>query len=183
MAELKHIIKKCINGDRAAQRALYDIHRTRWYMISMRYGKNVTEAEDIMQEGMIRIYRDLHQYNGQRAAFTTWSSRVIVNAALRYLQQNRWQSTFSDIEETQHIHAAEETIYAHIATKELTQMVQTLPIGYRIVFNMYCIEGYSHKEIATELGISDGTSKSQLSKAKKALRTLLENQLIEVSDG
>lgn len=183
MNELDHIIKKSIKGDIKAQRSLYDSYRTQWYMLSMRYGRNKTEAEDILQEGLIRIYRDLHQYDSARGAFSTWSSRVLVNAALRFLKKNQWQNTFSDISENNDLESQEEPIYAHIARKELTDMIRTLPLGYRVVFNMYCIEGYSHKEIADELGISLGTSKSQLFKAKKTLRTLLEKQLTGVIDG
>lgn len=183
MDDLDHIIKRCIQGDVKAQRNLYNAYRTRWYMLSMRYGKTKVEAEDILQEGLIKIYRDLHQYNADRGAFSTWSSRVLVNAALRFLKKNQWQNTFSDISENPELVSHDEPVYAQIERKELTEMIRTLPLGYRVVFNMYCIEGYSHKEIAEQLEVSVGTSKSQLSKAKKTLRALLEKQLTGVSDG
>lgn len=172
-----------MNGDANSQRSLYERYRSQWYMISLRYGKNKHEAEDILQEGLIRIYRDMHQFDTTKGAFSTWSGRVLVNAALRYLQKNQWQNTFSDINETKDMRSNEEPVYSTIARKELTDMIQALPTGYRVVFNMFSIEGYTHREIAAQLGISEGTSKSQLSKAKKALRSQLEKQLIEVSNG
>ena len=172
-----HIISKSIKGDEKAQRQLYELHRTRWYMISMRYGKNKMEAEDIFQEGLIGIYKDLHQYNNKKASFNTWSSRVLINAALRYLKKNNWMSSLRDLEPEMNTADENEMILDQIASKELTHMIQKLPIGYRLVFNLFALEGYSHKEIANKLGIAEGTSKSQLSKARKQLRAILESQL------
>ncbi len=159
------------------------MHRTRWYMVSMRYGKNISQAEDILQEGLIRIYTSLHQYNVEKSAFSTWSTRLIVNAALRYLKKHSWQNTFVEVYEASDIADHHETIYDKLAAKELTKLVQKLPMGYRIVFNMYCIEGYSHKEIAKNLNIAEGTSKSQLSKARRGIKKLIELQLIKSSNG
>ncbi len=174
---LVHIISKSVKGEEKAQRHLYELHRTRWFMISMRYGKNKMEAEDIFQEGLIRIYKDLHQYNVKKAKFITWSSRVLINAALRYLQKNSWMMTISDLDPVMNTADENDMILDRISTQELTQMIQKLPIGYRLVFNLFAIEGYAHKEIANKLGITEGTSKSQLSKARKQLKKILESQL------
>jgi len=174
---IEDIIKQSQRGDEKAQRELYDRFRTRWFMISMRYGKNKMQAEDIFQEGLIRIYNDLHQYKPQKGAFASWSSRVLVNAALRYLQKSNWVNTLSDLDQAIHYHEESDMVLDQIATKELTHMIQQLPIGYRLVFNMYALEGYTHKEIAENLGISEGTSKSQLYKARKQLQYKLESQL------
>lgn len=176
MKDLVHILKKSQAGDQVAQRRLYEQCRSRWYMTSLRYGKNKMQAEDIMQEGMINIYKNLHTYDVDRAAFSTWSTRVLINAALSYLKKNSWADSMGDIDQIYDAHDESETIYDRLSARELTQLVQTLPTGYRVVFNMYVIEGYTHKEIATILGISDGTSKSQLLKARKKLRTKLESQ-------
>lgn len=172
-----HIIKKCIKGDRIAQRKLYETHRTRWFMISMRYGKSKMQAEDIFQEGLIQIFSNLKKYNADRGNFSVWSSRVLVNAALKFLQKSSWIDTLSDIDLALNHVDDQPVILDQMSAKELTEMIQTLPIGYRLVFNLYAIEGYTHKEIARELGISEGTSKSQLFKARRQLRVLLESQL------
>ena len=177
MEDLKHIIKASINGDEKAQRALYENYRTRWYMLSMRYGKNKMQGEDIFQEGMIQIYNDLNQYDSTKSGFSTWSSRIIVHTALRYLKKHNWANSFSNIEETYDIVDDNDSVFGQIAIKEMTLMLQKLPLGYRLVFNLYAIEGYSHKEIASQLSITVGTSKSQLSKARKQLRHVLESQL------
>lgn len=177
MNQLKHIIKSCSEGDQKAQRSLYEMYRTRWYMLSLRYGKSKTQADDIFQEGLIQIYKDLHQFDETKSAFSTWSSRVLVNSALKYLKKYNWIDTISEMEEATEIGSGSEDIFQKLATKELTQLIQKLPLGYKLVFNMYVIEGYGHKEIAEALGISIGTSKSQLSKARKTLRHQLESQL------
>lgn len=173
----KNIIKSSVLGDEKAQRTLYDMYRTKWYMMAMRYGKNKTQADDIFQEGLIQIFKDLYQFDESKAAFGTWSTKVLVHAAIRYLKKYNWIDTLSEMEEAVFIENNEETIYEKLAAKELTDMIQNLPLGYRLVFNMYVIEGYKHREIAEKLSITEGTSKSQLSKAKRELQKQLELQL------
>jgi len=175
--DLLHTIKKCQAGDPKSQRKLYDMYKTRWYMISSRYGKNKMQKEDILQEGMINIFKNLKSYNPNRAAFSTWSSRVLINAALLYLKKSTWSDSMGNIDDVYDNAQQGETIYDKLSAKELTELVQSLPTGYRVVFNLYVVDGYTHKEIAEKLGISDGTSKSQLSKARKELRKKLESQL------
>ena len=177
MSDLHKLIKKAARGESKAQRSLYVKYKSMWYMISMRYGKNKMQAEDILQEGMIKIFQDLGQFDESKGKFTTWSSRVLVNAALKFLKKSSWNDAFMDIGEVDEIYDDSVPAVNQITSKELTDMVRTLPMGYRLVFNMYAIEGYTHKEIGTYLGISIGTSKSQLSKARKHLRQSLESQL------
>ena len=181
MKTLNTIIKQCIEGDETAQRELYVMHRVKWYMQCLRYGKNRYEADDILQEGLIQIYKDLHQFDEKRAGFMTWTSRLISHAALRYLKKNSWQNTFVDIDEVSNFAETNEAIHQKLNAKELTALIQSLPLGYRIVFNMHEIEGYNHPEIANKLNITIGTSKSQLSKARKMLQKKLEFQLTEYS--
>lgn len=182
MKDINTIISKSIKGQEDAQRELYMQFRQKWYMLALRYAKVKSEADDIMQEGLIQIFKDLHQYKANKSAFSTWSSRVMVNAALRYLKKNSWQNTFNQLEEAFEKPTETEDVYDQLSAKELTSIVQSLPTGYRIVFNMYAIEGYSHKEIAEQLGISEGTSKSQLSKAKQSLRKQIDYHLIEYNN-
>lgn len=169
------LIKNILHGKKSAERTLYERHRQRWFRLALRYAKNRVEAKDVFQEGLISIFKDLHQFDAQRGEFSHWSSRVMVNAALRFLKKNQWQNTFADLKVAENEQEVSESILDKIAAKELIQLIQQLPLGYRIVFNMYVIEGFLHKEIAAELGITIGTSKSQLSKAKKALRNQLED--------
>lgn len=177
MNDLDKIIKQSQKGNVASQRKLYELHQSRWFMVSLRYGKNKMQAEDILQEGLINIYNNLSSYDSSKAAFSTWSTRVLINSALNYLKKNIWADKMSDIDEVYDITDNSETVYDKLSAKELTQLVQQLPTGYRVVFNLYVIEGYNHREIGEQLGISEGTSKSQLSKARKELRNKLESQL------
>ncbi|MEL7147155.1 MAG: sigma-70 family RNA polymerase sigma factor [Bacteroidota bacterium] len=178
MKNIQTIIKQCKRGDEQAQNLLYRHYRNKWYMLSLRYGRNKDEASDIMQEGMVQIFRDLSQFNSKKASFATWSSRVLVHAALRYLKKHNWHHSIEETEIKQGESSLPSTIYSDLAAKELTRLIAALPLGYKLVFNMYVIEDYSHKEIAAELGITEGTSKSQLFKARKMLKEQIEKIIL-----
>lgn len=173
------LIKKAKRGDKAAGHQLYQLHEVHWFRICLRYGKNRSEARDIFQEGVIAIFKNLKQFNAKKGKFQSWSNRIMVNAALRFLKQQHWQQSFEDLEMASHTSDNSETPLDKIALKELIELVQKLPLAYRLVFNMYVMEGYSHKEIAEKLEIPVATSKSRLSKAKKALRQRLEVMLLK----
>lgn len=173
------LIKKAIKGDKKAGQQLYQLHEVHLFRICLRYGKNRAEARDIFQEGVIDVFKNIKQFNPERGKFQSWSNRVIVNAALRYLKQQHWQQSFEDIETATNAIDNTETVLDKIALKELISIVQKLPLSYRLVFNLYVMEGYSHKEIADKLEIPVATSKSRLSKAKKALRQQLEVLLLK----
>ncbi len=176
--EEAHIIKGCIAGDRTAQYQLYQMFSRDVMGLCMRYAKDRAEAEDMMQEGFIKIYGDLYQYR-PIGALGAWIRRVVINSCLRYIRKRKKLvfNEYSD-ESIQRMETNEDVV-SDMSAKELVQLVQQLPDGYRTVFNLYVIEGYSHKEIAEQLDISVNTSKSQLSRAKSYLRNLLENILIE----
>ena len=146
-------------------------------MICLRYAQNKAEAEDMLQDGLISVFKDLKQFDTKKATFSAWSNKVMVNAALQYLR--KWKKlTFNEsIDFYEDQLATEEIVYDTLGAKELTSFVQNLPDGYRIVFNMYVMEGYKHREIAEILSISENTSKTQLLKAKKMLRSQLEKVL------
>lgn len=141
--------------------------------VCLRYASNKEEAEDFLQEGFIKIYANLYQYQ-PIGSFSSWLRKVVVNVALQKLRRKK--TPFADIEIDRLADAVEsnEDIFSQFGAKMLIRLIQQLPDGYRTVFNMYVIEGYSHKEIATQLGINEATSKSQLSRAKAALRKMLE---------
>jgi len=171
------IIKKCKKNNAAAQRALYEKYRVKWFMICLRYAPDREEAEDMMQEGLISIFKEIKQYDPDKASFPAWSNKVMVNAALQHLRKWKKLKFNQSIDDYNLEIPQHEDTYGNLGAKELTAMVQQLPDGYRTVFNLYVMEGYKHREIAEMLSISENTSKTQLLKAKKMLRTKLEKVL------
>lgn len=173
------LIRKAQKGDKTAGQRLYQLHEVFWFRICLRYGKNRSEARDIFQEGVILIFKNIKQFDVKRGQFQSWSNRIMVNAALKYLKQQHWQQSFEDLETANDAVDNMETALDKIALKELIGVIQELPLTYRLVFNLYVMEGYSHKEVAEKLQIPVATSKSRLSKAKKALRQQLEILLLK----
>lgn len=168
------LIQKIQAGDKEAIKTLYLKHEPYWFRICLRYGHHREEAQDIFQEGVAKVFQMLGKFNSDRGTFTSWSNKVIVNEALKYLKKHQWQKSFEDLNLCNENRLESETIIEKITAKDLIAMVQKLPFGYRVIFNMYEIEGYSHREIAEKLNISIGTSKSQLFKAKKVLQEQLK---------
>ncbi len=164
------MISKIRAGDQQASKLLYQRHESYWFAICLRYARNRSEAQDYFQEGVIKVFQVLDKFDVERGTFKSWSNRVLVNELLKYFNKQKWQQSFGDLEQAAYKAGEGETINDAISAKELTALIQKLPTGYRMVFNLYEIEGYSHKEIATQLQISVSTSKSQLSKAKRMLR-------------
>lgn len=173
----KKLVKGCIKKDAKAQRQLYDLYKVPLFRVCLRYAKDRLEAEDMLQDGFIKIFSDIHQYRGD-GALGGWLRRVMVNIALQHLRKQKKYTDTVEIETIADTHQAGEHILSDLRAKALTQLIQKLPAGYRAVFNMYVIEGYSHKEIAALMNFTTGTSKSQLSKAKAMLRKMLEHNLV-----
>ncbi len=146
-------------------------------MICLRYNRNRFDAEDCLQTALMSIFSNLTQFDSEKGAFKHWSDRIVVNTCLRFLQrQDRFQ--YSDTMEDYLPVLPEQVPEGQpITTEYLLSMVQKLPTGYRSIFNLYVLEGYSHQEIAQIMSISVGTSKSQLAKAKRMLRKQLEAEL------
>lgn len=157
-------------GEPLAIKKLYNLNETYWFRLCLRYAKNRSEAQDMFQEGVTKVFHNIQKYDVSKGNFNGWSNRVIVNEALKYLKKHQWQHTFEDLDIIQNQIPDNDNVLGKITTKELVEVIQKLPTGYRVIFNMYVLEGYSHKEIAAELNISVGTSKSQLSKARNALQ-------------
>ena len=147
--------------------------------VCLRYGKNRQEAEDLLQDGMIIIYRDLYQYKAHKGALGAWLRTVMVNMCLQHLRKKHRVIRTTPIENLRERLETDEDLFSQFRLKALLNMVQQLPPGYRMIFNLYVIEGFSHQEIAESIGISVGTSKSQLSRAKATLKKLLEKQLAD----
>ncbi len=170
------LLQGCLKGNRNAQNQLYQKYKGQMFGLCLRYAKNRDEAEDLLQEGFIKIFIDLYQYR-PIGALGAWMRRVIINVALQHIRKRK--NLFSDVEldKVAHLYTTQDEIFSQFRTKVLVKMIQQLPDGYRIVFNMYVIEGFSHQEIAEKLNITASTSKSQLSRAKATLRQLLEQQI------
>jgi len=165
------LIKGCLRRERNAQRQLYDFYSAKMYSLCYRYVKDSGEAEDIMVTAFMKVFDKIEQFR-QEGSFEGWIRRIMVNEALTYLRRNR--SMYLEIELEQ---ADSEPDYNslsdHLEAEDLLKMIQLLPVGYRIVFNLYAIDGYTHKEIGAQLGISENTSKSQLSRARAYLQKML----------
>lgn len=172
------LIQACIRGDRQAQRALYEQFKRLLFVVCLRYADNREEAEDMLQEGFVLIYRDLHQFSGQ-GPIGAWMRRVVVNTALQHIRRRKRDVLTAQLEDAHYAadNSPENSPITSLHTQDLVRMLQTLPIGYRTVLNLYVIEGFSHKEIAEMLNISVNTSKSQLSRAKELMRRTLERTL------
>jgi len=173
----KNIINGCLKGDSNSQKALYERFKVPMFRICLRYAKDRAEAEDMLQDGFIKVFADLHQYKGT-GALGGWIRRVMVNVALQQIRKKKNLFSSIEIEQVANNYDTGEDIYATLGAQALIKMVQQLPPGYRTVFNLFVIEGYSHQEIGEQLGISSNTSKSQLSKAKASLRKMLEKVMI-----
>ena len=170
-------IKSCIRGERLAQKQLYDRFRGRMFVVCLRYSNSREDAEDILQEGFVKVFRDLHQYSGM-GSLEGWIRKVFVNTALQHLQKQKKLLPTVDLEYIDLPDESQLILPEEPVTKNLIQILQQLPPGFRMVFNLYVLEGYSHPEIAEILDISVGTSKSQLLRAKAYFRKMLDNTLI-----
>ncbi len=171
------LIERCKKGDRTAQNQLYQKYKRLLFGVCLRYSTDSMEAEDLLQDGFIKIYTDLYQYR-PIGSFKGWMRKVVVNVALQHIRKKK--KLFSDVEidTLANEYRVDDDLFSKFREKALINMIQQLPEGYRLVFNMYVIEGYSHKEIAEQLGVSTSTSKSQLSRAKSVLRSMLEKNVI-----
>jgi RNA polymerase sigma-70 factor (ECF subfamily) len=173
----RELIEGCLKGDPQAQRGLYEQYKVPLFRLCLRYASSREEAEDMLQEGFLKVFADLGQYRGE-GALGGWMRRVVLNVALQHLRrQKQWPAT-TDLEELPEIaDGSAEQMFSQLRAKALLGLIQQLPPGYRTVFNLYVIEGYTHREIAEMLSISENTSKSQLSKAKALLRRVLEKTM------
>ena len=176
-AKEDELIKGCLKRDRNAQQQLYDLYSSKMYAICYRYVRHAMEAEDVLVMAFTKIFDRIEQFKGE-GSFEGWIRRVIVNEALTHLRKSRAMSVETELEQADR-EPDYDRLSDHLEAEDLQKMIQELPPGYRVVFNMYAIDGYSHKEIAEQLGITENTSKSQLSRARTYLQKILvENDWI-----
>lgn len=165
------LISGCRRGDRHAQQRLFDLYSPRMYGICTRYVKNAMQAEDVLVMAFTKVFERIEQFKGD-GSFEGWIRRITVNEALTALRKSRVMMIQTDLEHAE-CELDYDSLSDHLEAEDLLRLIEKLPPGYRIVFNMYAIDGYSHKEIAEQLGIAENTSKSQLSRARTHLQKLL----------
>ena len=170
MSEIKEIIKGCLAGNRRDQELLYRRHASKLYAVCLQYSGNNEEARDILQEGVIKIFENLGSYKHE-GSFEGWMRRITVNTALEKFRSRTNLYRVDDIDQVPELDAEPDNQdYAGMEAADLLEIIMELPPKYRMVFNLYAIEGYSHKEISEMINISEGTSKSNLSRARAILQ-------------
>ena len=168
------LIKGCVNDNPSCQRMLFDQYAGKFMSVCLRYAKDNMEAEDMLQEGFVRIFKHMNQFKFE-GSFEGWMRRIVVNVALKQLQKKRLH--ISEIkDDINNDHQLPSYAYSSMGTDELLKLISQLPDGYRMVFNLNVIEGYTHEEIAGMLGIQASTSRSQLVKARK----MLQSQILQL---
>ncbi len=172
----EQLIKACIREDAASQKEVYLRFSSRMLGVCHRYARNAADAEDILQEAFIKVFDKLYQFKFE-GSFEGWIRRIVVNTALKKYTVSRYDKEVSGIDNILKYESAEDpSAYSHLSQKDLLVLINRLPDGYRMIFNLHVIEGYQHEEIAGMLGIQPGTSRSQLVKA----RNLLQKQITEL---
>lgn len=172
------LLQKCLEGDGRAQRKLFDLFAPKLFGVCLRYMKDHDLAQDSLQDGFVKIFTKLSDYNGN-GSFEGWMRRIIVNTCLDQLRKDQKLKMNTSIDDVGYLVKDDQWIEEQLTVQDLLKLIESLPDGYRVVFNMFAIEGYSHKEIADELNISENTSKSQFSRAKSHLRKKLTELGIE----
>jgi RNA polymerase sigma factor (sigma-70 family) len=172
---LDDIVKKCVKGDRKAQQELYKMYYSKMMGVCYRYTKNSEDAKDIIQDGFVKVYSNLNKYNF-KGSLEGWIRRIMVNTAIDHFRKHK-DIFFVDDEngyvlENSKVESSD-SIYSQFGENVIMEAIQSLSPAYKTVFNLNVIEGYQHKEIAEKLNISEGTSKSNLAKAKMNLKKIL----------
>lgn len=176
--EEKKLVADCISGDLNASRKLYDLYAVRLFAICMRYAGDRMEAEDTLQDAFIKIFENIKQFRSE-GSLEGWLKSVVVNTAIKQYYKHNYKYLYpviniENVEDDIQDNISDDEQLPEYSEEELYQMIQSLAPRYRMVFSLYAIEGHSHKEIASMLGISEGTSKSQLSRARIALQNMIE---------
>jgi RNA polymerase sigma factor (sigma-70 family) len=169
-----NLIENCINGNRKSQKQLYDQYSPKMFAICLRYSKTQVDAEDVLQDAFVKLFNNLHRFRGE-GSFDGWMRKIVVNTAIEHIRRKKantiqgegLENTIADMQKN-----ALDSLYE----QDILKTSMHLSDGYRTVFHLYAVEGYSHKEIASRLGITESTSKSQFSRAKALLRNIIEDK-------
>lgn len=171
------IIKGCLKNDKTAQRELYNRYSSKMLAVCYRFAHNREDAEDMLQEGFIKVFLQIHSFEN-RGAFEGWIRRIVVHTCINILKKNKKFNESVDIIHATGVQVREESVPAIIQAKQVVECIRLLPIGYRTVLNLYAVEGYSHREIAHMLDIEESTSRSQYTRAKAMLEDILVRKRI-----
>lgn len=169
------LIDSCIKGNRASQKALYDLLAARMFSVCMRYVGDKDLAQDVLQDGFVTLFTHLESYKGE-GSFEGWARKIFVTTALMSLRKKDALKMSDDLEVARGLKAETESQIQSLGYKELMSLIMELPPGFRTVFNLYALEGYSHKEIGDMLGISETTSRTQLSRARLWLQNRIKKR-------
>ena len=169
----KDFVKACIAGEKWAQKEIYEEHFSKMLPVCMRYAIDENEAMDLVHEGFIKVFRNMDKY-APGTSLTAWIRRIMVNNAIDHYRKHSKRRT-QDLDTVYDMSDNEPDIVSEMSAEEILKALQTLSPSYRTVFNLYVIEGFSHKEIADKLGISDSTSRSNLVKARSKMREILKS--------
>jgi len=170
----RDLIQGCIHGNREYQFVLYDRYASIMYAICLRYAGDSHQAQDILQEGFIKVYNKLDKFRFE-GSFEGWMKRVFIHSAIEYHRRNQKHKYWEEYEIACQNQSFDSQVLETLAAKELLALIQQLPVGYRTIFNLNAIEGYTHREIGEMLHISEGTSKSQLSRARAVLQQMIKD--------
>ena len=174
------LVKDCLKGKPAAQRQLYDLFARPMLSVCYRYTKSVADAEDVLQEGFVKVFLNLHQFKFQ-GELGGWIRRIMVTTAINFLKRNvRYQSDLFFAEEHLHVASNEHNPELRLEAKELADLIRQLPPGYQTIFNLYAVEGFNHVEIGKVLGIAESTSRSQYARARALLIQWIEQKNTDV---
>lgn len=168
------LVKKCVDGDQRAQRMLFERFAPKMLGVCMRYSKNSEQAEDVLQDGFVKVFTKLSYYKGD-GSLEGWIRRIVVNTALDQIRKNAKFQDNVALDDVDYKLELKGNVLENLAAEDLLVLINEMPAGYKVVFNMFAIEGYSHKEIAQELNVSENTSKSQYSRARAYLKKKLED--------
>lgn len=166
------LIQECLKNNRIAQKELYDKYSSKLMGVCIRYTNSKEDAEDVLIEGFTTIFQKLSMFKGD-GSFEGWMKRIMINTSISHFRANSKYRFHQDIEEVHNEIEKQETIIEKMESQRIMKLVNSMPEGYRMIFNLYAVEGFTHREIAEQLGLSEGTSKSQFSKARKWLQNRL----------
>lgn len=174
--EIDKLIFKCIRNDRQSQKQFYMLTADKLMNVSRRYTKDINDAKDILQNAYIKIFKNLKTFDNEKGNLDSWLTKIVINEALQLIRKNTRQAIREQKSNEQFEELSTPEVISRLQAEDVMKLMAQLPDGYRIVFNMNIVEGYSHKEIALKLNITESTSRSQLTRAKRMLRDLLNDQ-------
>ena len=178
----QQIIEGCIKNDRACQQRLYNMLSAKMFAVCLRYANEYNSAQDLLQEGFIKVFKNIEKFRGE-GSFEGWVRRIFVNTAIEHYRKQVNMYAIHDTDTKQYEYFDDNAL-ENLKREDIVKTIQKLSDGYRTVFNLYVVEGYSHKEIGDMLGISEGTSKSQLARARYLLQKMItdSNQITKQSN-